>query len=251
MRPADLLPLLALPVSRRMVFHPGVTARPGHDADLVLDRPGAVLRGWTAGAGGRPLLYLGGNGEDVALSRSDLALRLPHHRSHLVAYRGYGASTGRPTEQALVADAVAVHDLVAARHPGTPVDVIGRSLGSGVAVQLAARRPVGRLVLVTPFDSVAAVADGLLPGRVRLGPLVRDRFDSAAVAGDVRAPVLVLRAGRDRVVPPPRTDALLDALPGSPTVADFPYAGHVDLDQDGRYWESITSFLDPGRDPAR
>jgi pimeloyl-ACP methyl ester carboxylesterase len=81
---------------------------------------------------------------------------LSRSRLYLLHYPGYGGAAGRPSETALVADALALFDQVAARHPR--VTVIGRSLGSGVAIQVASARPVERLVLVTPYDSLMEIA---------------------------------------------------------------------------------------------
>lgn len=204
------------------------------------------LRGWEVNPGrARALVYFGGNGESIERWRAELADRLPDHTCYLLAYRGYGASGGRPGQRALTGDAVALHDLVAARHPHAPVDVVGRSLGSGVAMQLAARRPVARLVLVTPFDSMAANAADLYP-RLPAARLVHDRWDSAAVAEHVRARIMVVRAGRDTLVSPARTDGLLAVLPAETRVVHFPEADHATIVEEPAYWPSIEDFLNPG-----
>ena len=122
------------------------------------------------------------------------------------------------------------------------MDVLGRSLGSAVAVHVATRRPLAHVVLVTPFDSLVATAADLFPG-LPTALLVTDRWDSAAIAAGVRAPVLVLRADRDGVVRPARTAALVDALP-EPAVVAFPDAGHDNISEDPGYWTSIALFLD-------
>jgi uncharacterized protein len=231
------------PVTRRLVYPSRQTRLPADDATVRLRVGRVELRGWEVNPGReRALVYFGGNGEGVEWLRPELERRLPDHTSYLVAYRGYGASGGRPGERALTADALAVLDHVAARHPDAPVDVVGRSLGSGVAVQVAARRPVGRLVLVTPFDSLVATAGDLFP-RLPMRWLVHDHWDSAAVAHRLRAPVLVVRAGRDALVRPARTDRLLEALPADTRVVALPAADHADLVEDPAYWRAITEFL--------
>lgn len=231
------------PVTRRAVYPSKDTRHPASGTTLSLRAGRVVLRGWEAGPGRpRGLIYFGGNAEPLAWLRPELESRLTEHTSYLLAYRGYGASGGRPSQAALVRDAVALHDLVAEQHPDRPVDVIGRSLGSGVAMQLAARRPVARLVLVTPFDSVAAVGQDHLP-RLPMHRLLHDHWDSVAAAPHVSARMLVVRAGRDQVVLPPRTDALITALPAGTEVLELPDAGHGDLVEDPTYWRSITDFL--------
>lgn len=231
------------PVTRRLVYRSRATRLPAEGTTFSMRVSGVELRGWEVNPGrARALVYFGGNGESVERLRPAIEDRMPDHTCYLLAYRGYGASGGRPGQRALTGDALALHDLVAARHPGAPVDVVGRSLGSGVAMQLAARRPVQRLALVTPFDSLAANAADLFP-RLPAARLVHDRWDSTAVAKDVRARILVLRAGRDALVRPARTDGLLAALPAGTEVVDFPDADHATIVEGPRYWSSIEDFL--------
>ncbi len=107
-------------------------------------------------AGNKALLYFGGNAEDVSATWGDLAVAFPEHSLYLMHYRGYGGSTGQPSEAALHADALALYERVRTQQPD--IVVVGRSLGSGVAVRLASERPVQNLVLITPYDSMVAVA---------------------------------------------------------------------------------------------
>ncbi len=127
-----------------------------------VESQGERLKVWVvARPGTRALLYFGGNADDVAGHIDAFSDAFPEHSLYFVNYRGYGGSSGRPSEPALVADALAVFDQVQSRQ--AEVSVMGRSLGSGVAVQLAAERPVSRLVLVTPFDSLVNVATRVFP----------------------------------------------------------------------------------------
>ena len=157
-------PLAALlsPVVRRLMYPSAGTKVEAEETDFELLVDGVALRGWEVNPGQkRALVYYGGNGEAVDGLVEELSAWFPDHTSYLVAYRDYGASEGTPSESVLTTDALAVFKHAKARHPGS-VDVIGRSLGSAVAIQVAVRRPrsVRRLVLVTPFDSlVATVAD--------------------------------------------------------------------------------------------
>ena len=120
------------------------------------------------------LIYFGGNAEDVSYSLPGLAAAFPGHAVYLMHYRGYGGSTGAPSEAALIADALALFDKVYSEHKN--IVVVGRSLGSGVAVQLASRRPVARLVLVTPYDSIAEIAVEVVDGNA-----LRVHVNAAAV----------------------------------------------------------------------
>lgn len=238
-----MLATLLAPVTRRLVYPSRETRIGAAETDYALPVTGAELRGWVVNPGRpRALVYLGGNGEPLDWLRPVLAERFPGHTSYLIAYRGYGASGGRPSQRALTADALALVDHAAVLHPDAPVDVIGRSLGSGVAMQVAARRPVERLVLVTPFDSLAGAAADLFP-RLPMRRLVADAWDSTAVAARVSADILVLRAGRDELVRPPRTDALLEALRPDTRVVDLPHADHNDISEDPTYWSAVAEFL--------
>jgi pimeloyl-ACP methyl ester carboxylesterase len=188
----------------------------------------------------RALLYFGGNGEAIQHNRNSLARWLPQHTVYLVAYRGYGASEGEPSEALLLEDALALYDAVVATHD--EIDVVGRSLGSGVAVHVAVQRPVARLVLVTPFDSAQAVAQAAYPW-VPVAWLMQDRYDSLGRAARVEAPTLVLSAGRDRVVPQAHTAALLDAFAQPPQHIAFPAADHNDIHDQPGYAAAMTAFL--------
>ena len=158
-----------------------------------------------------------------------------------MAYRGYGASDGRPSEAALTEDAVAVLDHAASCH-GAPVDVIGRSLGSAVAMQVAVRRTIGELVLVTPFDSAVAVSKFHLPW-FPAGWLLADQWDSEAAAPRVRARTLVVSAGRDTVIPGQLTDRLVAAFASSPQVLHLPDREHNDVADDPGFWPTVADFL--------
>jgi pimeloyl-ACP methyl ester carboxylesterase len=226
---------------RRMVYHPETTWRVRQPPDFELVRDGVRLKGWVMNPGkSKALLYFGGNGERIEDSRTELVKWLPHRTIYLMAYRGYAASEGKPSEAALVGDAVALFDKVATQH--SAVAVLGRSLGSGVAVQLAARRPVERLVLVTPFDSLVRVAEGYLPW-AQADRLMRERFESWRYVNDIHSPVLVIRAERDEVIPAARTAELIRAFHTPPTEQVVADAGHNTIQDYADYRVSLSRFL--------
>jgi hypothetical protein len=158
-----------------------------------------------ASDGTKALLYFGGNGEDVNWSLGDLAVAFPDRSIYLMHYRSYGGSTGKPSERALVADALSLFDEVHQHHDD--VVVVGRSLGSGVAIQLASQRAVSRLVLVTPYDSVLNLAVRQFP-YFPVRWLLLDKFESWRYAPAVTAPTLIIAAGDDEVIPRASTEAL-------------------------------------------
>lgn len=234
--------LLMFVAQRWLLYYPvPARAAPGTPS-FALPSGGETLRIWSRPAGGeRALIYFGGNAEDVSGSLAGFAAMLPGRALYFVSYRGYGGSTGAPTEPALFADALVVYDHVRGRH--ADIAVVGRSLGSGVAVYLAQQRPVSRLVLVTPYDSIANVAAGIYPFLpVRL--LIRDAYDSASRVAGVRAPTLVVVAERDEVIPRARTDALVAKFPaGQVRVEVVRGAGHNDLQEFPEYPQAIGAFL--------
>jgi pimeloyl-ACP methyl ester carboxylesterase len=183
--------------------------------DLKLaSKDGETLQAWYAQArAGKPtILYFHGNGGEI----SDRADRFAAYQGQgfgvfFLSYRGYGASTGSPSEAGLVNDARAAYDWLMAR--GIRPDVImlvGESLGSGVAMQLAAEHPVRALALEAPFASAANIAASAywwLPVRL----LMKDKFDSFAFIGRIKVPLLVIHGDLDGVVPLSEGQALFAA----------------------------------------
>jgi fermentation-respiration switch protein FrsA (DUF1100 family) len=149
-----------------------------------------------------------------------------------LSYRGYGGSTGKPTEAGLIADAQASYDYAAARYAPARLAVWGESLGSGVAVALAADRPLARVILEAPFTSAAEVGQNAYPFLpVRL--LLHDQFRSDKRIARVTAPVLVLHGARDTVVPIVFGERLYQRITAPKRFVRFADGGHNDLDAYG------------------
>lgn len=225
---------------------PGPAPRAGlEEVDIAAD-DGARLRGWLAKTPGGPaplVIYFGGNAEEVSWL-VDEAPRLVGWSVLLVNYRGYGRSEGRPGERSLLADGLRLYDWARARADVDPerVAAMGRSLGGGVAVHLAAHRPLVGVVLVTPFDSLTAVAQHHYPW-LPVRWLLRHRFDALALAPAVRAPLLCVVAGRDRLVPPTHAARLYAAWAGPKRWVAFPVADHNGIAADPAYWPAIADFF--------
>jgi pimeloyl-ACP methyl ester carboxylesterase len=187
--------------------------------------------------GPQALLYFGGNGEDVSQTLPELARTFPDHAIYAMHYRGYGRSDGSPSEAALQGDALALYDLVSRSH--ARVSAIGRSLGSGIAIRVAGERPVSRLVLVTPYDSIAALASAQfrwLPVRW----LLQDPYESVRVAPAITVPTTLVAAEHDEVIPRASTERLLAAFaPGVATMIVIPAAGHNDLSRQPAYGRAL------------
>jgi hypothetical protein len=217
------------------------TQHPGAQA-LWVEDGGERIKVWHVPRD-RPqaIIYFGGNAEDVAGNIDTFAAAFPAHSLFLVNYRGYGGSTGRPTEAGLRADAIAIFDLAREAHP--QIAVVGRSLGSGVAVALASERPVERLVLVTAYDSLVNVAREYF-GWLPVGRLLKDRYDSASLAPRIQAPVLIVIAAEDEIIARARSESLAAAfMPGQVHIEVVPGAGHNTLDLSPRYLGAIQRFL--------
>jgi pimeloyl-ACP methyl ester carboxylesterase len=200
--------------------------------------PGAVVKiSERPRPGNQALIYLGGNGEDVSMSLPLLAETFPSRALYLLHYRGYTGSTGTPTEQALVADALQLFDRVAADH--LDVVLIGRSLGTGVAVQLASLRPVRKLVLVTPYDSLAGLGARQFP-YFPVRWLMRDRYESVRYAPHVTAPTLLLVAEHDEIIPASSSARLLARFaPGVATRKVIAGAGHNSISDSAAYAQGL------------
>lgn len=228
---------------REMIYYGGFTAADPADTDFALKRPDATLRGWVVNPDGRaPILYFGGNAERIEANREDFARLFPGRSVYLLAYRGYGASDGAPSEAAIVGDAVALFDHVQARHPGETVSVIGRSLGSGVASQLAARRSPAKLALITPFDSMVGAAKAHYP-IFPVGWLLDERYESVQALRAFERPVLIVHGGRDEIVPEANTLRLIAALPRPPRVLRIAAADHNDIAMHAEYAQALSGFM--------
>jgi pimeloyl-ACP methyl ester carboxylesterase len=207
---------------------------------------GETVEGWwienPAATNDLAILYFGGNAEDV-LYTAETASRFDARHVFVSNYRGYGGSTGRPGQEALYEDGLAVYEHALKR--GVRPDeliVLGRSLGSGVAAMIAGSRPVRAAIFVTPFDSLASVAAHHYPYfPVRL--LLRHPFPSIEWARKASAPALVLGAANDDIVPVSHARALAESWAGPTRVHVLPDTGHNDIEQSPEYYRLINAFL--------
>jgi len=253
------LPIFLYFYQERMLFYPTPPAisvpRPaGADVETVrlVAADGVSLSGWFVGnragqRGGRvPLIiYFGGNAEDVSWFVG-MADRFPGHSLLVLNYRGYGGSGGRPGESALFADALLAYDYASQRSDLDPLRFVamGRSLGSGVAVYLASQRRLAGLILVTPYDSVRALAQSIYPW-LPVGLLLKHPFDSLSRAGKLSTPLLCLVAEKDQVIPQAHSRRLFEAWGGSDKHwVEVRKADHDDVSERPHYWEEIAVFLD-------
>jgi hypothetical protein len=226
---------------RQLIYYPQPRLnRAGVPILSIQTNAGPVLVSTRPLAGPDAVIYFGGNAEDVSLDLSDFSSAFPHHAIYLLHYRGYGGSAGTPSEKALFSDSVALFDQVHAEHPN--ITVIGRSLGTGVAVKLASERPIARLVLITPFDSLADAASAQYPWLpVRL--LLRDKYDSWKYAPQITAPTHIIAAASDEIVPSASTQRLRTRFkPGVATYTVVPDVGHNTISDSPDYLRLIAAL---------
>jgi pimeloyl-ACP methyl ester carboxylesterase len=255
------LPLVVYLLQDRLMFYPQPLSQarrafvanrfPAVEELELRAADGTRVHAWQvrAAADAPLVLYFGGNAEEVSwmldMVGDPRAGATPGVSWLLLDYRGYGASEGAPSESALVSDARMLFDHARAQAAGgtgtRPIFAFGRSLGSGVAVALAASRPLAGVVLVTPFDSAVAVAKHYYP-YLPVGWMLRHRFESIAHAPRLRTPLLCAIAERDEVIPPVHSERLFAAWGGPKRRLLLPAATHNDGDGPD-LWNAVRDFL--------
>jgi len=245
------IPAAAWLAQDRLIFFPQPLGATTHlparaTAFDVTAADGTQLRGWIAPGTAVPaptVIYFGGNAEEVSWTLADA--RWPREWTIVALnYRGYGGSEGKPGERELTADALAIHDAVVARDDvdRSRVVAFGRSLGTALAAHVAAERPVAGVVLVSPFDSLAAIGRHHYPW-LPVSLLLRHRFDAQDDAARSRAPLLAIVAQSDTIIPVERSRALYDAWAGPKRWHVVPREDHNTLGATADFWSAIAQFL--------
>jgi len=226
--------LLLYVFQRSLIYFPPALPAGVLRATTTLEVPDASLRlSARPVSGPNALIYFGGNAEDVSLSLAGFSEAFPDHAIYMLHYRGYGGSSGTPSEAALESDAQSLFDTVRAEHPS--VVVVGRSLGSGIALHLATTRSINRLVLVTPYDSIQNLAQRQFP-YFPVGLLLKDKFESWRYAPLVKVPTLLVVAGSDEVIPRDSTEALFNSFQiGIATMKIIANVGHNSISDSPEY----------------
>jgi pimeloyl-ACP methyl ester carboxylesterase len=222
---------------RSFIYMP-TPATPVHDAAAVLEVPGARLRLSTRELNGpKALVYFGGNAEDVASTLPELATAFPDRAMYALHYRGYSGSTGHPAEAAMRNDARALFRMVYGLHPD--VMAVGRSLGSSLAIQLAAEGPVSRLVLIAPFESILTIASRVAPF-LPMRLLLSDPWQSWRYAPRVTCPTLILAASHDEIVPMSDTTKLFEVFrPEVATLRVIDGTDHNSVSGPEEFWKVL------------
>jgi uncharacterized protein len=179
------------------------------------------------------VLYFHGNGGALAW-RADRFRALTADGTGLVAlsYRGFGGSSGSPTEAGLIQDAAAAYAFATRHYPAHRIVVWGESLGCNMAIAIAAQHPVGRVLLESPHTSIADVAASIY-WFVPVHLLIKDPFRSDLIVDKITAPVLVIHGERDRIVPIRFAEAIYPMIRAPKQFIRLPQAGHNDHDSFG------------------
>ena len=236
--------LLYFPLPERVA--PADAGLPDVEERIVEAPDGARIVTWYGRAApGQPtILYFHGNGGNLALRAERIRRYLDAGQGILMmSYRGYSGSTGVPTEAANVADARLAYELLVAEGIApTNIIVYGESLGTGIAARIAAERPIGGLILDSPFTSAADVGSRHYP-MLPVGLLMKDRYEVLPYVTAVRAPVLVVHGELDQVVPFEMGKQVFAAANEPKKLVTFPLAGHNNHSLHGSF-EAIQDWID-------
>ncbi len=235
--------LMLFLLQRKFLYFPQPAAPEISASQISFETDGVQLHGWVVNPG-RPkaLLYYGGNAEGIENNITFFEKVLPSYSVYLIPYRGYGNSTGQPTEEHLYHDALHVYDRIKINHE--QIALMGRSLGSGVATYVAVKREVDTLLLVTPFDSIVNVAKSVY-WMFPVSLLIKDRFESVERVDDITADTYIFIAEYDRVIPRVRTERLIEQF-GEQLKAVFliPGADHNDISMYPGYVAGVQQALE-------
>jgi len=241
-------------MQRSMLYHPTATRISPADAGLpeaqeieLTTSDGEKLIAWhVPPRGDKPVvIYFHGNAEIVPW-------RAERHRATIadgtgliaLNFRGYGGSTGTPTEEGLHRDAAAAYAFAAARYPPRRIVLWGHSLGTGIAVRLASEKAVGKLILEAPYSSTVDVAASLFP-YVPVRWLMKDQLRSDQRIGSIHVPLLIMHGVKDDVISILFGERLF-ALANEPKrFVRYDKGGHIDLDDYGA-GETVHEFLAEG-----
>ncbi len=231
-----------------LLFYPRALNDPPDNPAAVsveVERSDAVLRGWVVNGeqAGPLIVYFGGNAEEVSVNIDDFAGR--HATTVLFNYRGYGESTGRPSERHLVQDAVAVAKWAKAQYPGRPLVLFGSSLGTGVAALAAARVKPDAAILVSPYRSMGNLARKYF----RIFPvrwMLRHPFRAESVAAAM-PPTLVIASPNDGIIPFAESEAMVQAMreveDGPPVQFGTVNVPHGAFPLHPKFWNLIDDYL--------
>lgn len=185
------------------------------------------------------IIYFGGNAEQIEYTALEYK-NFTNHTVYFINYRGYGGSTGTPSEKAIFDDVVKIYDIIKKQHRS--ISAIGRSLGSGVATYLASKRPIDRIILITPYDSIEHVAGEMYP-YIFTSLLVTEKYKSYHYVKELNIPICIIYTETDGLISAERTENLIHHLAQKPTIHLINGVDHNSISTDSEYWAIQKSFL--------
>lgn len=205
---------------------------------------GEVIALFAAPQGDRPVIaFFHGNGEEL-VDNSPLARQLVGAGFGIlfVEYPGYGMAQGQKTDEHAIYDAAerALRELDGRGYGADRVVLVGQSLGTGVATEMALRSKGARLVLISPYTSIPDMVRRFVPF-LPVGWIVRDRFDTLEKATSIRVPTLVVHGEADPLIPVGMGRNVADAISGA-RFEIIERAGHNDMWSNGRLFDLLTEF---------
>lgn len=236
------------PIPQTLRTAPAAAGFPEAEEHVLTTDDGEKIIVWHVPArpGHAVVMHFPGNGDYLA-GLVDRFRDITSNGTGLVAlsYRGYAGSSGRPSEQGLLRDAAAAYAFAAARYQPDRIVVWGFSLGSGVAIALAAVQPVGKLILEAPYTSITDIAAAVIP-IMPLRWVMRDQFRSDERIARVTAPLLIMHGARDATIPISFGERLFALAHEPKQFVRFPDGGHNDLDNHGAI-ETARRFIDAAK----
>lgn len=210
-----------------------------------------VIAWWAKAQPGQPtLLYFHGNGGSLYNRAERIRRYMEAGRGvFMMTYRGYGGSSGKPSERHNVADAKRAYDALVSRGvQAGDIIVYGESLGTGVAVQVAMEKPVAGIILDAPYTSILDVARLHYP-YLPAALFLRDRYETARYIGALHAPLLIVHGEADEVIPVAMGRALYHMAVAPKELVTVPGAGHSDHGLFGSY-DAIQAWIERLREPG-
>jgi fermentation-respiration switch protein FrsA (DUF1100 family) len=236
--------LMYAPTTERVP--PRQTGLTGVEEVEIATGDGHTVLAWHGRAApGQPtLLYFHGNGGSLANRAERIRKYMEFGRGvFMMTYRGYGGSTGWPSERVNVADAERAYDaLVASGVAAEDIILYGESIGTGVAVQVAGKRDVAGIILDAPYTSVLDVAVIFYP-YLPVRTFLRDRYETVAHISKVKVPLLIVHGEADRVIPVEMGRAVYRAASEPKELVTIPRAGHSDHGLFGSF-DAIQSWIE-------
>ncbi len=215
--------------------------------EITIEHNGISLHGWfiqhEPHINNPLIIYYGGNAEEVSQNLHDLD-KFGNYSILFMNYRGYGKSEGRPGQDALFSDALFIFDYITNIYNIDPSNIflMGRSLGSAVAVHVGGRRSVKGIILVTPFDNLVNVAKNHYP-IFPIRYLLRHPFRSDQIAPGIMCPMLAIIGKQDRIIPNERSLTLVKQWGGNSYHVIIENTGHNTISFAPEYWQAIQNFL--------